>query len=210
MYRIGYVDEDRGWKNTFRQSLKDDFEIILFDVKGDSTVESLTDEIFDSKVDMVVLDFRLDETGLVDFNADALVDKILETNLYFPLIILTSHEIDALNHLSNANLVNGKDMLEGDNPKIEILKQKIVKLVVDYNTRITESTAKLKLLEEKRVSTGLQPDEEDAFLELNNFFDKTANAKEQVSRTFYSENTNRRLDILIQKTEELLKKIPNK
>jgi hypothetical protein len=210
MYRIGYIDEDKGWKNTFRQSLKDDFEIILFDIKEGSTVETLVAEIFDAKVDMLVLDFRLDETGLVEFNADALVDKILETNLYFPLIILTSHEIDALNHLSNANLVNGKDMLEGDNPKVDILKQKIIKLVVDYNTRVTESTEKLKQLEDKRVKEGLQPGEEDTYLELNNFFDKKANANEQVSRTFYSENTNRRLDILIQKTEELLKKIPNK
>jgi hypothetical protein len=208
MYRIGYIDEDNGWKNTFRQSLKDDFEIILFDIKDDSTVESLVAEIFDAKVDMIVLDFRLDETGLVEFNADALVDKILETNLYFPLIVLTSHEIDALEHLSNANIVNGKDMLEGDSPKVDILKHKINKLVIDYNTRITDSTTELKALEAKKEDSGLQPAEEDRYVELNNFFDKLSDAKGHISRTFYSQDTNKRLDILIKKTEELINKLP--
>jgi hypothetical protein len=208
MYKIGYIDEDKGWRNTFRQYLKDDFEIVLFDITEETTVETLVDDIFNQTIDMLVIDFRLDETGLVDFNADTLVDKIQERNLYYPLIILTSFESDALDHLENANLVNGKDMLSGDNTsKVAILKQKINKIASDYTSKVTDSITELEALEQKRVEKGLEPDEEDKFVELNNYLDKTTSAKGRLSRTFYSEDTNKKLDDLISKTEQLLKQI---
>jgi hypothetical protein len=208
MYRIGYIDEDKGWRNTFRQYLKDDFEIVLFDITEETTVETLVDDIFNQAIDMLVIDFRLDETGLVDFNADILVDKIQGRNLYYPLIILTSFESDALDHLENANLVNGKDMLSGDSTsKVSILKQKISKIAGDYTFKVSESVSELEILEKKRVETGLNPNEEDRFVELNNYLDKTTSAQGRLSRTFYSEDTNKKLDDLISKTEQLLKQI---
>lgn len=210
MYKIGYIDEDKGWRNTFRQYLKEDFEIILFDITADTEQDILVDQVFNQNLDMLVVDFRLDETGLVDFNADTLIDKIQERNLYFPIIILTSHELDALDHVSNANLVNGKDMLDGENPKVEILKQKILKITTDYKNTISESLSKLKELEAKRQAEGLKPDEEDLYVDLNNYIDKTMSAKEHMSRSFYSESTNKKLDELIAKTQELLNKIPDK
>ncbi|WP_254526719.1 MULTISPECIES: hypothetical protein [unclassified Sphingobacterium] len=208
MYKIGYIDEDKGWRSTFRQYLKDDFEIVLFDINEETTVETLVDDVFNQAMDMLVIDFRLDETGLVDFNADTLVDKIQERNLYYPLIILTSFESDALDHLENANLVNGKDMLSGDNSsKVSILKQKISKIANDYISKMKETVLELEILEKRRVKNGLEPNEEDRFVELNNYLDKTTSAKGRLSRTFYSEDTNKKLDELICKTEQLLKQI---
>lgn len=208
MYKIGYIDEDKGWRSTFRQYLKDDFEVVLFDINEETTVETLVDDVFNQAMDLLVIDFRLDETGLVDFNADTLVDKIQERNLYYPLIILTSFESDALDHLENANLVNGKDMLSGDNSsKVTILKQKISKIANDYTSKLRESILELEILEKKRVEIGLEPNEEDRFVDLNNYLDKTTSAKGRLSRTFYSEDTNKKLDELISKTEQLLKQI---
>jgi len=208
MYKIGYVDEDEGQRNSFYQYLKDDFEVALFEITEQTEVESLVDDIFNSGLDILVLDFRLDETGLVDFNADHLVDVIQDRNLYYPLVVLTSHETDALDHMTNANLVNGKEEMLG--LKVEIFKQKLNKIASSYKSRISDAENELAKLEEKRSADGLEPDEESKYVDINNFLDNTVAAKGHISRTFYSEDTNKRLDELISKTEEMLNKIPNK
>ncbi|MDM8551272.1 hypothetical protein QUF72_14400 [Desulfobacterales bacterium HSG2] len=204
MVRIGYIDE-RTWQNTFRQFFKNDFDIVLFDINEKTDVDSLTDDIFERDIDMLVIDFRLESAN---FNGDTLVDKIQERNLYYPMIILTSYESEAIEHLANANLVNGKDMLDGDNPKPGILKQKMLKIAGDYKRKVSESERQLEFLEKKRVKEGLSPNEEDLYVELNNFLDKTVAAKKHLSRTFYSEDTNKKLDDLIGKMEHLLEMIP--
>ncbi|MCP4352986.1 MAG: hypothetical protein GY795_46645 [Desulfobacterales bacterium] len=205
MIRIGYIDDEGGWRNTFRQFFKNDFDIVLFDINEKTDIDSLTDDIFEKDIDMLVIDYRL---GIVGFNADALVDKIQERNLHYPMIILTSYESEALDHLENANLVNGKDMLAGENPKVEILKQKIQKIADNYRTEISKSVKQLEFLEKKRIKQGLAPNEEDLYVDLNNFLDKTVSAKKHLSRTFYSEDTNKKLDDLIDKMEHLLNTIP--
>lgn len=208
MYKIGYVDEDKGQSNSFYHFLKDDFDIVLFEITDETEIDLLVNEIYDSGIDMLVLDFRLDENGLVDFNADKLVDKIQERNLYYPLVVLTSHELDALDHMNNANLVNGKEEMLG--PKVDIFKQKLIKIANSYQNKMVETESKLAELEKKRKESGLDPDEEDIYVTLNNYLDNTTTAKSHISRTFYSENTNKRLDELISKTEEILNKIPDK
>lgn len=206
MNRIGYVDEDKGQRNSFYHSLKDDFEVVLFEITEETESKSLAEEILASSLDMLVLDFRLDENGLIDFNADELVEKIQEINKHYPLVILTSHEVDALDHIPNANLVNGKDEMLG--AKVDIFKQKLNKIAITYKTTIESSQDELEKLERKREAEGLAPNEEDRYVELNNFLDQTVSAKSHISRSFYSEDTNKKLDDLIKKTEELLKKIP--
>jgi len=205
MYRLGYIDEDEGQRNSFYQFLKDDFEITLFGITEETELDSLVEEIFQSGIDMLVLDFRLDETGLVNFNADSLVDKIQERNLYYPLVILTSHEEDAMDHISNANLINGKEEMLGS--KVQLFKQKLNKIVNGYQTRVSEAETELEELENKRQNDGLDAKEEDRYVELNNYLDKTMTAKSRISRTFYSEDTNKKLDDLIEKTSEILSKI---
>ena len=208
MYKIGYVDEDEGQRSSFYHYLKYDFEVVLFEITQETKVELLVDEIFNSRLDILVLDFLLDETGLVDFNADQLVDPIQERNLYYPLVVLTSHEPDAFDNLANANLVNGKEEMLGS--KVEIFKQKLNKIASTYQNKISETEAELTKLEQKRTKEGLEPDEESIYVDLNHFLDNTVAAKGHISRTFYSEDTNKKLDELINKTEEMLNKIPDK
>lgn len=209
MYKVGYIDEEKTWRNTFRQYFKEVFQVVLFDINEDTTLESLTEEVFNQNLNILVVDFRLDETGVIDFNADALIDKIKERNLFYPMIVLTSYEIDALNHLENPNLVNGKDMLEGENPKLYVLEQKILKTALEYSNTLTNNRIKLEILETKRINDQLSPAEEDEYVELNNFLDKTMNANSHISRSFYSNDTNKKLDDLITLTQNLINLIKN-
>lgn len=203
MYRVGYVDEEEGPKNTFYQSLKDEFEVVLFDITEETTEDIIISWIFDQKLDMVVFDFLLDESGLVDFNADKVVDKLKEKNLYYPVFVFTSNEMDALNHMADVNLVNGKEM------EPVLLRKKVMRVITDYYDKIEKEEETLRYLEPIRsTQNGLTPDQEDKYVSANNFLDKITNSKEHISRTFYSEGTNKRLDSLILRTEELLAKLP--
>ena len=207
MLRIGYVDEDGGQRNSFYHYLKDEFEIILPEINEDTSVENLVDEILKANLDVLVLDYMLSENGMVDFNAESLVERIYEINRYYPLIILTSHETDALDQIANAHLINGKDILES---KLPVFKHKLVKIAQDYKSEIESSEKELVQLEEKRNSDkGLSPTEEDRYVELNSFLDSTIDNVGRVSRTFYSEETNKKLDSIIGLAEEMLKKLPD-
>lgn len=205
--RIGYIDEDGGQRNSFYHYLKDEFEIILPEITEDTSVENLVDEILKLNLDVLVLDYMLSENGLVDFNAESLVERIFEFNRYYPLIILTSYETDALDQIANAHLVNGKDILES---KLAIFKHKLIKIAQEYKGEIKTAEQELEQLEEKRNSgEGLSSSEEDRYVELNSFLDATIDNKGKVSRTFYSEDTNKKLDNLINLTEQMLKKLPD-
>lgn len=208
MLKIGYVDEDEGQRNSFYHFLKDDFEVVLIDITEDTNVENLVDEIIKSGLDVLVLDYMLSENGLVEFNAESLVDTIYEINKHYPLVILTSHETDALDQIANAHLINGKDDMLGQ--KLPIFKQKLTKIAIEYKNEIKNSEAELKDLENKRLSKGLSAAEEDRYVELNSFLDMTVDSKGRVSRTFYSEETNKKLDNLIDLAEKMLKKLPDK
>lgn len=207
MIRLGYVDEDGGQRNSFYHLFKEDFEVIIFEITEETNEINLVEDIIKSGLNVLVLDFRLDENGLVDFNADKIVEGIHEINLHYPLVILTSHEIDALDHIKNAHLVNGKDdMLDA---KIDIFKQKLKSIATDYGNRVKSAEKELKALEDKRLASGLESKEEDRYVELCSFVDQTTSAKWRVSRTFYSEDTNKKLDDLIELAEQMLKKMPD-
>lgn len=209
MYKLGYIDEDAGQRSSFYHFLKDDFEIVLFEMNETTTVESLIEDVFQSGIDMLVLDFRLDDSGDFDFNADTLIEEIQQRNLFYPLVILTSHELDALDHISNANLVNGKEEMLGT--KVGIFKQKLSKIIHAYKSKLSDAESEVQDLETKRQSEhGLSPVEEDRFVELNIFLEKTMYSKNSIPRSFYSIDTNKKLDDLIQQTKNLLSKIENK
>lgn len=208
MFKIGYIDEEEPQRNSFYQFLKDDFEIKLFEIANDTEIENLVEDIFNSALDILVLDFRLDENGLVNFNADSIIELIQERNLYYPLVILTSHELDALDHIKNANLINGKTEMLGE--KVEVFKQKLKKIAGDYKTDLTNNEKELYELEGLRIKQGLDPAEEDRYVELNNFFDKISSSREHISRSFYTDGTNAKLDEIIRRTSEMLNKIPDK
>src|SRR5579862_1071795 len=207
-YKIGYVDENEGRKSTFYHAFKNDFDLEMFELGSDTTAEGLVEQIFAKRLDLLVIDFLLDETGDLDFNADEIVERIQEKNLYYPILILTSNETDALDHIENVNLINGKDMLSGElgdkGGKVPILIHKFTKIIEGYRTKLQDSEKALEDLEHIRKEKRLSPKEEDRYVELNKYMDNVAAPKGRISRTFYAEDTNERLDQLIKKTQEMI------
>ena len=92
MLRIGYIDEDEAQQNSFYHALKEYFDVVIFEITKETNKANLVEDVFKSALDVLVLDFRLDENGLLDFNANEIIEEIQKRNLYYPLIVFTSDE----------------------------------------------------------------------------------------------------------------------
>ena len=93
--------------------------------------------------------------------------------------------------------------------KVNIFKQKLTSIASSYKQKIEKAEENLKKLEEKRLSEGLNSREEDQYVEVSTFLDQTIDLESKLPRTFYSEETNRKLDGLINLAEQVLNKIPD-
>ena len=60
-YRIAYIDEDKGWINTFYQTFKNDFDILRIEVNPESSVESILNQLLESDLNAIVTDYLLEE-----------------------------------------------------------------------------------------------------------------------------------------------------
>ncbi len=167
MIRLGYLDEDKGNRNTFFRVFRKDFEVIMLDDNTKLTsADSVLDEIDRLELDVLAVDFRLADGGWVSFNGDEVVKKIWEKRRYYPVFMLTSYVNNALEKMDNVFLVNDKDSLS-NNESITLLKKQISSSVETYHRIIKEKEEQLKLLVEKQKSEVLTDKEEKDLLALN-------------------------------------------
>lgn len=167
MIRLGYLDENKGNRNTFFRVFKKDFEVIMLDDNTKLTSpDSVLDEIDRLELDVLAVDFRLADGGWVSFNGDEVVKKIWDKRRYYPVFMLTSYVNNALEKMDNVFLVNDKDSLS-NNESITLLKKQISSSVETYHRIIKEKEEQLKLLVEKQKSEVLTDKEEKDLLALN-------------------------------------------
>lgn len=167
MIRLGYLDEDKGNRNTFFRVFKKDFEVIMLDDNTKLTsADSVLDEIDRLELDVLAVDFRLADGGWVSFNGDEVVKKIWEKRRYYPVFMLTSYVNNALEKMDNVFLVNDKDSLS-NNESITLLKKQISSSVETYHRIVKEKEEQLKLLVEKQKAEVLTDKEEKDLLALN-------------------------------------------
>ena len=167
MIRLGYLDEDKGNRNTFFRVFKKDFEVFMLDDNTRlSSADMVLDEINRLELDVLAVDFRLADGGWVAFNGDEVVRAIWNRRRYFPVFMLTSYVNNALEKMDNVFLVNDKDSLS-NNDCISLLKKQISSSVETYHRIIREKEEQLKLLVEKQKAGVLTDKEEKDLLALN-------------------------------------------
>lgn len=167
MIRLGYLDEDKGNRNTFYRVFKKDFEVIMLDDNTRlNSADMVLDEIDRLELDVLAVDFRLADGGWVAFNGDEVVRVIWNRRRYFPIFMLTSYVNNALEKMDNVFLVNDKDCLS-NNDSISLLKKQISSSVETYHRIIREKEEQLKQLVEKQKAGELTDKEEMDLLALN-------------------------------------------
>jgi CheY-like chemotaxis protein len=206
MYRLGFIDEDAGQRNQFHQTFKDDFEIYNIETAAGDTVERLIGEALTNHVDLLLIDYQMSD--VLGFNGDSIARKLEEMNPHFPVMILTSFEDEALDFVDDANKVYGKNIWSGDDEaELQVFKKKLKTLINSYNKRVVAAETELESLKSKKEAEGLESNEEEKYIELNIFMEEVAGKGGHLPRTLYSQETNEKLDELIDKTEQLLDRL---
>lgn len=204
-YKLVYVDEDDGWLNTFYQTFKGDFEILRIKADSTTTLDGIVNTIFENEVDGLVTDYLLDETGEVDFNGNKIVDAVRSYKPHFPAIMLTAHEPQAISQTEDVNIINGKDILDGENEKrLEILRVKIKSNIDRYYSLIQNTESRIEKLVEKRNNNELEPPEEEELTKLFILLDELEPEGKDIPANLIKDEAITKLNEFVSQTREIL------
>jgi hypothetical protein len=210
-YKIAYIDEDEGWLNTFYQTFKGDFEILRIKADAGTTLDGIVDTVFKSEIDGIVTDYLLDESGEVDFNGNKIVDAIRDYKPHFPAIMLTAHEPQAISQTEDVNIINGKDILDGENEKrLEILRAKIKSNIDRYYSLIENTESRIEELAKKRNETNLEPNEEEELTKLFILMDELEPEGKEMPANLIKNEAITKLNEFVSQTREILDELKKK
>lgn len=179
MFRLGYLDDDKGIRTTFARQFGNDFEIVMFqDMDKISSLEYLLNALEEEHLDALAVDYLLSGNGLLPYNGDEVVSFLEEHKKFFPVFMVTSHVGDALDKMNDVFLVNDKEDLTVENLRLSLI-DKVKKAVESYHRRVDIIEDKARELEDKQKSeVGLTNEEEQLLLKLHmdlNSIDSKAN-----------------------------------
>lgn len=161
MIKIIYIDEEEGWQSTAYAALSNKYNIYIPEVLPQN-VSDIWNEVQGSEV--AVIDFRLNENGIVGYTGDDVVREIHKHNKHFPVIIITSYEDNAIQECTEIQTIRGKEMFN-DPESLKILCHMIDSAASIYEKKKAESEDCIRTLQEK-IAAGkslTKPEESDRF-----------------------------------------------
>ncbi|MBK9013353.1 MAG: hypothetical protein IPM82_04350 [Saprospiraceae bacterium] len=75
-YKIGIVEEEAVWVETFKRKLKDDFDVYVFELLDTTKTQDIVEKIESEQLDCIIADYELNETAVVGFNGDKLIEDV--------------------------------------------------------------------------------------------------------------------------------------
>ncbi len=208
MYKIAHVDENAAAINNFYQNFKKDFEIFKIKVDANSTIDLIIKEAFDNKVDAIVVDYMLDEEGDVDFNGNAIFDRIRNNRPHFPIVMLTSHEPQAIDHMEDVHIIYSKDILDGESEdELEIFKTKLKSNIERYYSKFKNTEKSIEELVKKKNEVGLEPPEEEVLTKLFILMDELDPEGKELPTNLIQSGTITKLNDFVSQTKEILEEL---
>jgi len=204
-YKIAYIDESDAWLNSFYQTFKADFDILRVKIDEHSSVDSVVGLLIKSDLDAVVTDYLLEEEGNVSFNGNKIVEAIRTYKPHFPLIMLTSHEPQAISHMDDVHIIYGKSILDGESEEeLELFKIKMKSNIANYYAKVESTKKSIEELIAKRNSDGLEPPDEEKLTKLFMLMDELdPEGKELPANLIQTESITKLHDFVAQ-TKEIL------
>ncbi len=210
-YRIAYVDEDKGWINTFYQTFKNDFDITRIEVNSESTIESIFTKLQESNLDAIVTDYLLEENAEVPFNGNKIVEEIKKIRPHFPIVMLTAYPTQAIGHTDDVHIIYSKDILTVENDKdqedLDIFKRKILSNISNYYRKIEDTNTKIEKLIEKRNSQGLDIQAEEELTKLYILFDELNPEGKDLPVNLIHRDSISKLNEFVNETKEILEEL---
>lgn len=208
MIRLGYLDEKKGNRNTFYRIFKKDFEVVMLDDFAKVfTLDMLLQEIERLEIEVLAVDYKLSESGDVEYDGDQVLETINERKRYFPVFLMTSYVDAAIKRVNNTFLVNDKEGLNNQET-VELLKEQIKGSVESYHRIVEKIERRVKELEAKQDSAdGLSKEEETELLNLHVEMSKIDPAGNPLSPDKMQTSAIKDLKNVVTLSEEILKSL---
>ena len=212
-YKILFIDEE----STQHDRFLDYFEQVCPEIVPEceyplSTVPEMLQRIEELCADAVVTDFRLNEMRTdihynVNYNGIELINAIREQRDGFPCFVITSHDDEAVNGSDDVNLVYIKDILRPAADKAKVtFAERITRQVDKYRSRIGNARQELSVLIDRRNSGNANVHDEERIIKLDSFLEKSLDSYDSIPEQLKELSNLERLNTLIGKVDDLLKK----
>lgn len=210
-YKIAYIDEDKGWINTFYQTFKNDFEILRIEVNPESSVDAILNQLLLNNLDAIVTDYLLEENAEVPFNGNKIVEEIKRIKPHFPIVMLTSFPTQAIGHTDDVHIIYNKNILSVENDRekeeLDIFRSKIQSNISNYYKKIEDTNLKIEQLIEKRNNNGLEISEEEELTKLYILFDELNPDGKDLPANLIHRDSISKLNEFVNETREILEEL---
>lgn len=145
--RLVYLDEEESWQSQAHSVLKNDFQLHIPQYMPHN-IEDIWQDICKFDAQVVLIDYRLNNTGKVSYTGDDVIRVLHRHNKHLPMFIITSYEDNALKECKEAQIIRGKELFTDAN-QYEKLKSIITVNVNNYNNRKESAEKIIKRLQNK-------------------------------------------------------------
>lgn len=228
IYNILFIDEEkvahRSFKKDFLDRNKEKF--IGSSIFPEPTLDLMISEIFKRNPDVVLTDFSLNDYKrdlpsdyTVEYNGGDIARELLARRKGFPVFIATSLGDDAAKDGYDVKLIYQKygsfkeNRVENESPTDAqhlTFADRVSYDVSSYKQLLDNASTEFDLLVTKRSAGTLGISEEERLIELDALLESSIDAKSKIPDDLRQTSNLKRLDDLIAKAEEILKRTHSK
>ena len=161
--RLIYWDEEPSWQSQVHAALNEYFELIIPE-ELPLDVQSLWNTVLEYGAQAILVDYRLNGSGIVSYTGDEVIREIHRHNKHLPAFIITSFEENAIVECREAQIIRGKELITKADETSKLVNI-ITSGVNRYETQKNSAEGVLIRLEDK-LSKGISLSDSD---ELNKF-----------------------------------------
>ena len=110
--KICFLDEDENWRMDAYNNLKEDFDVHIVELEQfPRNVADIWPVIAEAGADVVIVDYRLNESGILSYTGENVVREIRKHNKHLPVFMVTSFENNAILECTEVQIIRGKNVL---------------------------------------------------------------------------------------------------
>ena len=217
MYKILFIDEEKETLEDFEdfvEGFSAKIELNAITKLPLANKEEMIELIIKLAPDALISDFRLNEKKTdinynVPYNGVELVEEFQSIRTDFPCFVLTALDDEAVNQSDDVNIVYVKNILhnkEEGNAKAKFL-DRVVSQIEHHKKRIENAKEELTELVKIRQSGEANIDIENRIIILDDFLEKSIDARNSIPSEFKTLSNSNRLDNILDKVDDLLNKL---
>lgn len=221
MYKLLFIDEEKETLEDFEDFVENfpaKIELQAITLLPLAEKEDMLDYIIKLAPDALISDFRLNEMKTdidynVPYNGVDLVEEFQSIRNDFPCFVLTALDDEAVNQSDDVNIVYVKNILykkdEGEGRAKAQFLDRVISQIEHYQRRIENSKNELTELVKIREAGEADIEIENRIIILDNFLEKSIDARNSIPSEFKTLSNSERLDKILNKVDKLLNKLGN-